>query len=110
MRLVSIRGGGGLSKQCPPHSAQQVKYHGLGEGSNEGEEQAVTPPVPRERRAHHVAGVQGQYSHPLSAQLGAQCVREENVAQLGMIVGPHVAELAGRGRQSVQVHCLFCET
>ena len=66
--------------------------------------------MPREGGAHHVARVQGQHRHSLLVQPGAQGVSKEDVAELGMVVGPHVTVLVGWGRQGVQVQSLFCQT
>ena len=66
--------------------------------------------MPREGGAHHVARVQGQDRHTLLVHTGAQGVSKEDVAQLGMVVGPYVAVLVGWGRQGVQVQRLFCQT
>lgn len=79
-------------------------YQRLGERSGQGEEEGHKPPAPVNGRVHHVAGVHRVGRHPVWRETAVQLVAEQDVAQLGAVVGQHGPVLLPRGRQPRQIH------
>lgn len=64
-------------------------YHGLGERSCQGEEKSVEPPAAVNGGVHHISRVEGVGGHPVGREAPVQLVGEQDIAELGAVVGQH---------------------
>jgi hypothetical protein len=62
-------------------------YLGFGEGSYHEEQQAPSPPLPRQAGTDGIARVDSIARHPSRLVAAIELVREEQVAELGLVVG-----------------------
>lgn len=85
------------------HWRRLFTYHGLGEGSGQGEEQRVHPPAAMEGGEHHVAGMHRVGRDPARREAAMQLVGEEDVAELGPVVSQHGPVVAVRRGEAAEV-------
>lgn len=84
-------------------------YHGFSEGPNQGKDEPIKPPVAWKSRTHHVARVHGIGHYPVGRQPVVELVGEQNVAQLGVVVGWHVPVAVAFRGQLLQANICFLQ-
>lgn len=79
-------------------------YHGLGEGACQIEKEGHEPPAAVDGSVHHVPRVHSVGSHPMRREATVQLTGEEDVAELGSVVGQHGPVLLLGWREHSQIH------
>lgn len=82
---------------------RQFTYHGLGEGSGQGEEQRVHPPASMQGGVHHVPGVHRVRRDPTRGQAAVEFAGEEDVTEFGPVVSQHGPVVIFRWRKAAKV-------